>query len=109
MRPKRYPVVQDAPYDESRPRFIHVDILVTWKEGDQPQRFCGDNWCTGNCGLPALIIPWPPCEGRERYAKVSGSQVACGPLMQAKRVEWMGEKIEVPEEHRADFNRRLWW
>ena len=106
--PTRYPLVKDTER-ESRTTDMHAEIDVTWAGGQPPQRFCGDNWCTGKCGLPALIIPWSSAGGRNYWAKASGSQVACGALMQGRRVEWTGATVEVPPEHRADFEKRLWW
>lgn len=102
----RYPRIKDAPFEFGK---THCEIDVTWAEGQESQRFCGDNWCTGTCGLPVLMIPWPSVQGRERWGKASGSQVACGSLMQCKRVEWTGSRVDVPNEHRADFEKRLWW
>lgn len=99
----RYPRFRDAPYD-ARVRPNHCEIDVTWKEEDSPQRFCGDNWCSGGCELPALVIPI----GAKNRVKASGSQVAMGPLFQPIRVEWGGRVVEVPEEYRAGVLER-WW
>lgn len=81
---------------------------MIWRDGGKEEIFCGDTWCNGWCGLPALIIPWPPTPtDPDRFSKASGPQVACGRLMQAKRVRrFMGERVLVPEEHRADFEER---
>lgn len=102
---RRYPLVNGFP--DGWEERDHCAVAVTWHEGESPQVFCGDNDCTGPCGLPALIIPWPPSPtDSDRYSKASGSQVACGPLMQSKRVQWTGDRVLVPEEHRADFEKR---
>ena len=103
-----YPAIRDVPFRE-RGDARHVEIRVFWAEGQEPKTFCGDNWCTGKCGLPALVISAEPCDGDGLFWKASGSQVACGPVMQSMRVQWDGEKVEVPDVHRARFQRLLWW
>lgn len=102
-----YPKIRDAPSsDDAR---LHSEIDVTWREGDPPQRFCGDNWCTGACGLPALLITRTPVPGiPDLFSKASGSQVAHGRVMQAKRVAWRGARMEVPKEFREWFEERVW-
>jgi len=77
-------------------------VLVQYDQGAEEQRFCGDTWCAGGCGLPALVIP-----GEPEY-KTHSAMVAFGPVMQPWRVNWIGEKVAVPEEHRADFMKRYW-
>jgi hypothetical protein len=107
MKPIIYPRIR-CPSDVAA---THPAIEITWKENESPQRFCGDNWCKGSCNLPALIIPLPDVESldlRDRYLKASGSQVACGAVMQSKRVDWGGERILVPEEYRSRF-LEAWW
>lgn len=95
---RRYPILGDVPYSESSS--IHCDIQVIWADGAPPVVFCGDNWCTGTCGLPALVIP-----GTEPR-KASGSQVAMGQAFQSLRVKWKGPIVEVPVEHRKDLGSR---
>ena len=41
--------------------------------------------------------------------KMYSSMTACGPLMQNWRVEWQGQKVEVPVEHQDDFQKRWWF
>jgi hypothetical protein len=83
-------------------------ILVTWKDGEEPQRFCGDNWCNGKCRLPALLIPAP--HDPLSPLKASGSQVACGAAFQPLRVKaWKGKRVLVPEEHRERLAKLMWW
>lgn len=83
----------------------HTALIVTMAEGVEPIRCCGDSWCTGKCGLPALCVPagdgWPDC-------KAYGSQVACGMVVQPWRVTWTGNKVDVPEEQRSAL-RKKWW
>lgn len=107
-RPIRYPRIQDVRSIECADP-LHSEIDVTWREEDPPQRFCGDNWCTGACNLPALVIPWPPSPyDSDRFSKASGSQVACGSVMQGKRVNWTGARVEVPPEFRKFMEGRIW-
>lgn len=82
-------------------------IEVTWVEAAEPVKFCGASWCSGRCGLPALVIP--PCSDWPRGAKAYSDMVACGSMMQGWRVTWTGEMVEIPEEHRTDFAQRMWW
>lgn len=51
---------------------------------------CGHSWCTGGCGLPALVLN---SDGRE--LRVYGAMVACGPVFQSWRVKWTGKKVPV--------------
>ncbi len=51
---------------------------------------CGESWCSGSCGLPALVLSY-----QEREFKAYGEMVACGPVFQPWRVTWAGAKIPV--------------
>lgn len=109
-RKRRYPRIGE-PSREARAALTidgtHSEVAVTWEEGGKEEIFCGDNWCTGWCGLPALIIPWPHSpHDADRFSKASGNQVACGRLMQPTMVKWKGKRVLVPEEHREDFEKR---
>lgn len=106
MREAKYPTMGDD--REWKYKGWPHSILVTWSECEQPQRFCGDNWCTGDCGLPALMLP-PPGDSRVPR-KASGSQVACGEAFQWLRVErWNGPIVMVPDEHREVMGRMMYW
>lgn len=48
---------------------------------------CGDSWCDGRCGLPALTV-----QDGERELRVFGCMVAFGPVLQSFRVPWVGVK-----------------
>lgn len=108
---RRYPRVRtvyaEEPELEVNPALrMHPIVVVTYAEGQECQRFCGDSWCSSRCGLPALIIPQD--EERPEY-KVFSNMVAVGNLAGCWQVEWKGAKVEVPPEHRGDFLTRLWW
>jgi hypothetical protein len=104
-KPRRFPSVKT----ESDPITYDPVLVVQWTEDAEPQRFCDHSWCTGKCGLPALVMPPTTAAVSLRERKAYSSMVACGAMMQAWRVEWTGEKVEVPEEHRADIAERMWW
>lgn len=97
-RPIRCPLIRTLLDD-------HTRVAVTYREGDEPVIGCGETWCRGDCGLPAITMPegngWPAL-------KMRSSMVAYGELMQPFRCAWTGATVEVPEEHRADFLRRVW-
>lgn len=68
---------------------------------------CPDTWCSGKCGLPALVLKY-----REHEYKAHGSQVACGPVFQSFRVKaWTGEKIEADLSQctAEGLLKRTWW
>lgn len=101
-KPRRYPHIVTAHDDKLR---THPVLEVRYAEGEEPLRFCGESGCAGACNLPALIIPASE-HGPEQ--KMYSNMTARGAVMQGWRVQWTGTKIEVPEEHRADFMKR-WW
>lgn len=76
-------------------------LLVQFAD-EEPSSYCGDSWCNGVCGLPALVVPGTP------EMKAHSSMVAHGPVMQAWRVTWTGAKVEAPPEHHADLLKRYW-
>lgn len=92
-------------YRDRRP--LHPDITVQFEAGQEPIRCCGASWCNGDdaCGLPALVIP---ATGDTPELKTYSVMTACGPVMQRWRLEWTGHRVEIPEEHRADFCKRYW-
>ena len=67
---------------------------------------CGDSWCRGGCGLPALVVEY---EGNQ--ARAFGSQVACGPVLQGFRGRWDGERVHATlgETSLDDAFRLMWW
>lgn len=77
--------------------------IKTSKHGDQ--HFCGYSWCSGKCGLPALVIP---ADGERPEYKVMGSMVAYGAAAQPWRVKWEGQKVEVDNEDREHLLRQYW-
>jgi len=84
---------------------LHPDVLVQFQEDQEPIRCCGDSWCAGDCGLPALVIP--ATDDKPEF-KTYSVMTAHGPVMQRWRLEWMGPRVEIPVEHRADFLKRIW-
>lgn len=100
MKPVRYPRIR-TDY-EGR----HLAVEVTYAEGESATIGCGESWCDGRCGLPAIVIP---AAGGCSELKMHSGMVAIGPVMAPFRVEWKGGRIEVPEAHREDFRKRMWW
>ena len=71
--------------------------------------FCGDSWCGGQCGLPALVVAYES-EGSAWEVRARGSHVACGPVFAGFRVPWTGPKIHVSEnEDKAALLKLMWW
>lgn len=84
-----------------------IIIRRAGQEDFEPQRYCGDSWCTGQCGLPALVLD---VKGRE--LKCHSSVVACGPVWQHFRNKWTGEKVEylpADGEDRETLAKMIWW
>lgn len=79
----------------------HVALQVPEVPGVD-RLFCGDSWCTGTCGLPALTL---------KGLKAHSNSVAVGPVWQEFRVSWAGEKVEVSDfttETPDDLQKMLW-
>jgi len=66
---------------------------------------CGESWCSGQCGLPALVMMR---NGKELRA--FGSMVAMGPVFQAFRLAWTGTKtpIMLGDESAESLLKRFW-
>lgn len=90
--------------DEGRHTTVEVyrdDVLIA--------RGCGDNWHDGTCGLPAILADVGSIRAfGEPYKKVSGSQVACGAVLQDLRVHWVGERIMLDAETTAVLAERYY-
>lgn len=86
----------------------HPDLLVQLRPEGEPLRCCGDSWCSGTCGLPALVLNRDTTEGAREY-KAYSSMTACGPVMQLWRLKWEGPKVEIPAEFHEDFMKRMWF
>ena len=101
-RPVRYPRV----YSERHEVTDDLVLLVQYAPDQPPRRYCGESWCTGSCGLPALVLNHPddPRVEMKGYSRM----VACGCMMQKWRVRWNGAKEQVPPEHVHDFLKRMW-
>lgn len=79
----------------------HLAIRTSWSDS----LFCGESWCSGDCGLPALVLP-ATHERSER--KAHSNMVAHGPVVQMWRVPWTGARVTVPEEFR-EWIEGQWW
>jgi hypothetical protein len=86
-------------------RGAHTLVRVTFEEGADPLEGCGDTWCVGDCGLPALIIRHPPGPA----LKAHSDSVATGHVMQRFRVKWTGTTIEIPEQFREHLLDAVWF
>lgn len=74
----------------------HPTVTVDGVQG------CGHSWCSGGCGLPALMS----FDGTQ---KVYGTMVACGRVLQPWRLEWEGAKIALSEEQTQALEPMYWW
>lgn len=82
---------------------MSLDGGETW--GDQ--RVCGESWCRGDCGLPALVLI---DEGRGLAYKAYSAMTACGPVWQPFRVQWTGECLPTPFVGDIDvMTKMMWW
>jgi hypothetical protein len=72
--------------------------------------FCGQSWCKGDCGFPALTLTVDP-KVNPYEMKAFGVMVACGPVFNNFRVGWTGAKISVPEEAGDPeiMRKMMWW
>jgi hypothetical protein len=72
--------------------------------------YCGDSWCDGSCGLPALTITYEDPDTGTREAKAHGAMVACGPVWQSFRVKWEGHKQPFKtSEPIEQLLKMMWW
>ena len=100
-------------------------VEIALVEGQVPLRGCGEVWCDGSFGLPALVIPQEidlAADGerdsgrllhreilhrleavqhgtrakRTHDLRAVGNMVATGPLMQPFRHIWTGSRVETP-------------
>lgn len=67
--------------------------------------YCGDTWCLGECGHPALVTT-----GHDgRLWKVHGEQVACGLVMNKPLSEHWAGKVEEVTGTDAEWLNNAWW
>lgn len=91
----------------------HRKIIIKYsnKEDYESTIYCGQTYCTGICGLPALTIRYcDDCENSLEL-KAHGNQVAVGPVFDGFRVKWLGEKKYIDnntENHNKLINLK-WW
>jgi hypothetical protein len=81
-----------------------LDGGKTWDE----RRFCGQSWCDGRCGLPALVL-LVEHQNHTHVLKAHSSMVACGPVWQSFRVGWIGDNIPVQTDDPVDLSKMYWW
>ena len=93
-KPKRYPklVTDYGPVGSQSHK--HLTVLVTWRPGEEPVRVCGESWCDGRCGYPAMVIP---ADTERSEHKMYSSMVAFGPVMQRWRLEWKARRSRRPK------------
>lgn len=93
----------------------HSAVRVSYNgENFEEQLFCGDSWCDGSCGLPALVLQHP---GVGDYGpaelKCFSDMVAVGRVWQAFRCKtgWTGAKVFVPESagNPIELAKMMWW
>lgn len=88
----------------------HSTIALCWTSGSEPETYCGQSWCQGECGYPALVISG--CQGP--YGSRYDLRAYCfkdkvEQLMQSFRVPWTGIRRESPAEFQTDLMKRFWW
>lgn len=83
--------------------WLHQDLLV--RDNGVETRYCGDRYCPGKCGLPALVIP-ADGDGPEVVARGDAGAVC---LVFEPRSTWAGERVTVPEPECAKWRKVYWW
>ena len=68
--------------------------------------YCGESWCEGRCGIPALVVP---SEGVRAERRIFGGMVACGPAAQPFRLPWVGDKVSAHAEDWEHLLQTTWW
>ena len=84
-------------------KWWHQDVVTTDDTGAEA-RYCGDPHCTGKCGLPALVIP---ADDRRPALKARGDAGAICNVF-AVMGKWDGPRIDLPEDDRAAWLKRIW-
>jgi len=85
-------------------KMVSEHVMIEVSTG---RHICPSTWCSGTCGLPALVVHYKGYE-----YKAHGSQVACGPVFQSFRCkEWTGDKVEMDMSNTnvEDVLKRMWW
>lgn len=91
-------------------RFVWDRLLSSDVLGQRPHRvlnidsnlFCGDKWCTGDCGYPKMIRSRPDGLLEAAAAMLGVSPVWCTSYINS---EWSGALVEV----KNDGTNPLWW
>ncbi len=92
----------------------HLTISMSVDQGKTygPQRWCGDSWCRGSCGFPALVhVTEIDHVHGPLVLKAHSAMVACGPVWQPFRVKWVGDCEPLPPELQElpDLLKLMWW
>ncbi len=87
---------------ETCPGKIHPIVVVI--NDDVEFRGCGDSWCNGDCGLPALVVK----NNEAEELKVYSSMTAVGSVLQSFRINWIGDKITLPDSVAQYLSTRYW-
>ena len=76
---------------------LHNKVIVSYDgEWFEPQEYCGDSWCNGECGYPALVLKHH-IHNQNLELKTHSNMVAYGQAFQEFRVKWIGEKVYIPK------------
>ena len=82
--------------------YEHSTVVVRLRGEEGSRTVCGDPWCTGNCGYPALVSP-------DRQQRLCGPEVAIGPVLQPWRVKvWTGETEVLTPKQYEELKEQLW-
>ncbi len=91
----------------------HTTVTFTLDSGlTQSKRYCGESWCGGACGFPALVlVAFPDHPDGPVALKAHSAMVACGPVWQQCRVPWTGDNEPLPEgvQQLPDLTKMMWW
>jgi hypothetical protein len=93
------PVSLRTSYDHAGP----CSTVVVGLDTGEALRGCGNSWCDGRCGQPALTAT---LDGKE--LRVFGAMVAIGSVLQEFRLPWVGTKLSLPAAAAEHLRGRLW-
>ena len=88
------------PFLKSAFRDRHPTTLLSYDEDDNAIEICGDSWCSGECGLPAAVIPGEP------ELRLFGAMTACGPVMLTAKSGPYDPEVRAAERSRRFGSQR---